>query len=128
MATPAELPLDVIGRVLIALSFLISGSLNLRPAAVKDHIERMAAFHTPLPSAAFWIGQAMLFAGCLMILTGWRADIGAGLLIAFTLFATAIFHRFWQITDPMKRTFSRITFLGNTAIAGGLLLVLHSLR
>jgi uncharacterized membrane protein YphA (DoxX/SURF4 family) len=117
---------DDAGRILIALSFLISGSLNLRPAAVKDHVDRMAAFNTPFPAAAFWIGQAMLFAGCALLLANWRADVGAGLLIGFTVFATAIFHRFWQMTDPMKRTFSRITFLSNTAIVGGLLVLLQS--
>jgi uncharacterized membrane protein YphA (DoxX/SURF4 family) len=124
----SDMPFDLAGRVLIAASFLIAGSLNLRPAAVRDHIERMAAFRTPFPAAAFWIGQAMLFAGCAMLLGGWRAEVGAWLLIGFTVFATAIFHRFWQMGDPMKRTFSRITFLGNTAIVGGLLLLLASLR
>jgi putative oxidoreductase len=88
----------------------------------------MAAFRTPFPAAAFWLGQAMLFAGCALVLADWHADVGAALLIAFTVAATAIFHRFWSMQDPMKRLFSRITFTSNVAILGGLLLLLANAR
>ena len=42
--------------------------------------------------------------------------------------ATAIYHRFWQMDDPMKRNFSRLALLNNVAIVGGLLLLLASTR
>jgi uncharacterized membrane protein YphA (DoxX/SURF4 family) len=47
-------------------------------------------------------------------------------LILFTVAATAIFHRFWTM-DPAKGNISRIILLGNTAILGGLLLLLGNL-
>ena len=126
MQTEATL-LDFAGRCLIVASFLIAGVSNLTPARIKDHIGRMAAFGTPLPAAAFWIGIAMQFAGCALLIAGWHADIGACLLIVFTVAATLIFHRFWQKPEP-QRNLSRIMFLNNTAALGGLLLLWQNVR
>jgi uncharacterized membrane protein YphA (DoxX/SURF4 family) len=63
-----------------------------------------------------------------MIELGWHPAIGVILLMVFTVAATAIFHRFWQKSDPLQRNISRITLLGNTAILGGLLLLLERVR
>lgn len=118
--------LDTAGRLLIALSFLVSALFNVSQA--KDHVARMADFHVPFPGFAFWTGMALLFAGCAMLLTGWHADIGAVCLIVFTLAATAIYHRYWTKADPAQRTASRIALVGNTSVVGGLLLLLQNLR
>ena len=123
-----ESPLDLLGRYLIAGFFLVAGIANLTPARIRDHIDRMRAFGTPMPAAAFWIGIALQFIGCALVLSGWRADLGALCLIVFTVAATAIFHRFWQKTDPVQRNISRITLLSNTALVGGLLLLYENVR
>jgi uncharacterized membrane protein YphA (DoxX/SURF4 family) len=114
-----------VGKLLILLLFMTSGTLNLMPARVKDHIARMQGFGVPLPAFAFWFGMAMEFAGCAMVLSGWHADIGVWLLIAFTAIAGAIFHRYWLVEDPMRRHMLRIALLNNVAVIGGLLLMLH---
>jgi putative oxidoreductase len=119
--------LDSIGRFLIVASFLVAGLCNLTPARIKDHIDRMAALGTPFPAAAFWAGQGLLFTGCALLIAGWRADIGALLLIVFTVAATLIFHRFWAKPDP-QRNLSRIMFLNNTGILGGLVLLWQNVR
>ena len=66
---------------------------------------------------------AQQLVGAALVLSGIRADIGALCLIAFTVLATAIFHRFWQKTDPIQARMSRLVFMSNAAIVGGLLLV-----
>ena len=119
---------DTAGRLLIVLCFLVTGLCNLTPARIEDHIERMAAFHTPVPAVAFWIGIALQFTGCALLLSGWHAEIGVWCLIVFTVAATAIFHRFWSMPDPAKRNLGRIILLGNTAVLGGLLLLLENVR
>jgi putative oxidoreductase len=119
---------DTAGRLLIVLCFLVTGLCNLTKARIRDHIERMAAFHTPFPAAAFWIGIALQFTGCALLLFDWYAEIGVWCLIVFTIAATAIFHRFWSMPDPAKRNLGRIILLGNTAILGGLLLLLENVR
>ena len=120
--------LDTAGRLLIVGFFLAAGLCNLTPARIKDHIDRMAAFHTPFPAAAFWTGIVLQFTGCALLLTGWHADLGAIFLIVFTIAATAIFHRFWQMTDPQRRNASRVMFLSNTGLLGGLVLLLGNVR
>jgi len=119
---------DTAGRLLIVSCFLITGLCNLTPARIKDHIDRMALVRTPFPAAAFWIGIALQFSGCALLLADWHAEIGVWCLILFTVAATAIFHRFWSMPDPAKRNISRIILLGNTAILGGLLLLLENVR
>jgi uncharacterized membrane protein YphA (DoxX/SURF4 family) len=113
------------GKWMLAALFLLAGALNLMPHRVKDHIARMAGFGVPLPAVAFWIGIAMEFAGCALLLSGWHPQIGVWLLIAFTVIAGGIFHRFWLVDDPLRRHLLRIALLNNVAVIGGLLLLLH---
>lgn len=116
------------GKWMLLTLFLVAGALNLAPARVKDHIARMAAWGVPLPAAAFWFGIAMEFAGCALVILGWHAQIGIGLLIAFTAIAGGIFHRFWLVEDPLRRQMLRIGLLNNIAVIGGLLVLLHVMR
>jgi putative oxidoreductase len=119
--------LDAAGRLLIVAFFVAAGLCNLTPARIKDHIDRMAALGTPFAAAAFWTGIVLQFTGCALLLTNWHADVGAIFLIAFTLAATAIFHRFWSKPEP-QRNLSRIMFLNNTGLLGGLFLLLQNVR
>ena len=49
--------LDTAGRLLIVGFFLVAGLCNLTRARIKDHIDRMAGFHTPFPAAALRLKQ-----------------------------------------------------------------------
>ncbi len=112
------------GRLLIVAFFVIAGLMNLTPARIQDHIDRATAFKTPFPTFVFWFGIALQFASCALILAGWHARLGVIGLIVFTVCASAIYHRFWQMADPLKRNFSRLALLNNVAITGGRLLLL----
>lgn len=120
--------LDTAGRLLIAGFFLVAGLCNLTPAAIRDHIERLAAFGVPLPAAAFWFGIALQSTGIALLVTGWHADIGVICLIVFTIAGNAIFHRYWTVSDPGRRNVTRILLLDGVAILGGLLLLLQNVR
>jgi uncharacterized membrane protein YphA (DoxX/SURF4 family) len=88
----------------------------------------MRAFGTPFPAGAFWAGIALQFAGCALLIADWHADLGVLCLMAFTVLASAIFHRFWEKKDPLQRNASRLALLSNVAIVGGLLLLLENVR
>ena len=120
--------LDIAGRQLIVLFFLVTGISNLTRARIADHIERMRAFGTPFSAAAFWLGIALQLGGSALLVFDWHPAIGVVFLMTFTIAATAIFHRFWQKRDPLQRNISRLTLLGNTALLGGLLLLLENVR
>jgi len=129
MTLPSEISLlETAGRLLLVIFFIVAGLSNMTPARIRDHIERMAAGGVPAATPVFWLGIALQFTGCALLLTGWHANIGALCLIIFTLTATAIFHRFWLLDDPIKRNLGRLFFLNNTAITGGLLLLLANMQ
>jgi uncharacterized membrane protein YphA (DoxX/SURF4 family) len=121
--------LEVAGQILIVGFFLVSGVSNLQSSRRKGHIERSGGFGTPFPTLVFWGGMVVQFLGCALIIAQWRADLGVMLLILFTVTATAIYYRFWQVhDDPIKRNTMRLGFLSNVGLVGGLLLFLQSVE
>lgn len=120
--------IEITGRLLVVGFFVVAGLLNLTPERIKDHVDRMAGFGVPFPAAAFWIGIGLQFAGCALLLADWHPEIGAGCLIVFTVFANAIFHRYWLVADPPRRNVTRLLLLNGVAILGGLLLLLASVN
>lgn len=119
---------ETAGRLLMVTFFLVAGMMNLAPARIRDHVDRMSGFGVPFPAAAFWTGMAIQFTGCALLLADWQSEIGAWCLIVFTVVANAIFHRFWLVRDPVRRNTTRLLLLNGIAILGGLLLVLESVR
>ena len=86
MTLPNELSfLDSAGRLLIVGFFLVAGLSNMTRERIREHIERMRANGMPAVAAAFWFGVVLQFCGCALLLAGWHADIGALLLIIFTV-------------------------------------------
>jgi putative oxidoreductase len=125
---PEGFSLDTAGRLLIVFFFLVTGVSNLTRARIEDHVDRMVAAGTPFPRPVFWVGIALQFAGCALLLANWHPDYGVYCLIVFTVLATLIFHRFWHKPDPVQRNASRLSLLANVAILGGLLLLLQNVR
>lgn len=120
--------LDTAGRLLIVAFFVIVGIRNLSKFHIEDHIKRLTMTGTPMPAVAFWAGIALEFVGCALLLANWRPAIGVLCLIAFTVLATALLLRFWEMDDPMKRIGMQNGFMSNVAIVGGLLLLLQNVR
>ncbi len=118
--------LVTVGRWLIVFFFLAVGLRNCLKPQVEDHVHRLKIFRAPFPRATFWIGQTLEFVGCALVLINWHPKIGALCLIVFTVLASALLLRFWEVADPFKRTVMRNAVLANTAIVGGLLLLLHN--
>jgi putative oxidoreductase len=122
--------LDTAGRLLIVAFFVITGLRNLQKDQVDDHIQRLAAYGTPVlsPEQTFWAGIALEFLGCALLLFNWYPAVGALCLIVFTVLATALMLRFWEADDPGKRIGMQNGFLANIGVVGGLLLLLQQVR
>ena len=110
-----------IGRILMALIFLVSGFGKITGFA--GTAGYMAS--KGLPFAEVLLAGALAFelAGAIMLILGWRAHWGALLLIVFMIPATLMFHNFWaaeaaQYQDQLNH------FLKNVAMVGGLLYVM----
>jgi len=119
--------LDTAGRLLIVAFFLSVGIRNLQKHHIEDHINRLTKFKAPFPMITFWIGQAMEFVGCALVLVNWYPAVGVVLLLVFTIVASALLLRFWEVEGPM-RTGMQNGMLANIGIVGGLLLLLQNVR
>lgn len=115
--------LEIVGQLMIATLFL--GTLLLNAATKeKQHVDRMAAMNIPLPRATLWAGFVLQGVGGLMVAIDWHAGLGAILLIVFTVLASAIFHRFWTMEDPLRRHLHLSFVFSNIAVIGALLLLI----
>jgi putative oxidoreductase len=119
--------LDTAGRLLLVAFFLSVGIRNLQKHHIEDHISRLTKFKAPFPTATFWIGQTMEFVGCALVLFNWYPRVGVVLLLVFTIVASALLLRFWEVEGPM-RTGMQNGMLANIGIVGGLLLLLQNVR
>lgn len=115
-------PLQAAGQLLLAFAFLATGVRNAG-WKFKQHLERMAANGVPRAKAVLIAGFVLQFTGALLLATDLCRGVGAALLIAFTVLASAIFHRWWSIPDPLLRHLHLSNLIVNCGIIGGLLLV-----
>jgi putative oxidoreductase len=114
--------LQAAGQMLLAASFLATGVRNAG-WKFQQHLDRMVAYGVPQAKLALIGGFALQFAGgILLALDLWRV-LGAALLIVFTILASAIFHRWWLIADPLLRHLHFSNLIVNCGVVGGLLLV-----
>ena len=115
-------PLQAAGQLLLAFAFLATGMRNAG-WKFRQHLERMAANGVPWAKTVLIVGFVLQFTGALLLATDLGRGVGAALLIAFTVFASAIFHRWWSIPDPLLRHLHLSNLIVNCGIIGGLLLV-----
>jgi putative oxidoreductase len=108
--------LTVAGRLLLAGMFLLSGINKIAdPQGTQQY---MAAMGMTWLTGLFYAGAIILeIGGSLSLLLGYRARIGAWVLVLFMIPATLIFHT--NMADPNQM----IHLLKNLSVIGGLLYV-----
>lgn len=114
--------LHITGQLLIAFLFVATGILNAL-TKFQQHLDRMIAAGVPMAKAALITGFTVQLVGGIMLALDYRTGIAAAILIVFTVAATAIFHRYWQIEDPLRRHLALSFVFNNIGVVGGLLLV-----
>ena len=112
----------LLGRFMLAAIFLLAAVGRTIPQ-FSDTAATMAAEGVPAPK--IMLGGAILFliAGSLSIAAGFKARIGATLLLIFLLLTTYFFHDFWTQEDPVAKQDQMIQFLKNTSMMGAMLLI-----
>lgn len=109
------------GRLCYALIFILSGVGHFS----SEMIGYAASAGVPAASLAVPLSGILALAGGLMILVGFKARIGAWLLIVFLVPVTLFMHAFWAVDDPQMAAMQRASFLKNLALLGGALLVAY---
>ena len=115
--------LQAIGQLLIAFLFVATGLINAS-TKFKQHLDRMVAVGVPFAKFALIAGFAIqIIAGLLIAFDTQRAP-AAAILIVFTVLATAIFHQYWRVDEPLRRHLHVSYIFSNCGIIGGLLLLM----
>ena len=120
MLDTLKTPLVVVGRVLLALMFILAGFGKL--ADIGGTAGYIASGGLPMASAlAVIVGLLELFGG-IAIAIGFQTRWAALALGLFTLAATVLFHKFWAV--PAEQAFvQQLMFMKNLSVAGGLFVV-----
>jgi putative oxidoreductase len=120
MSESIKTPLVVVGRVLLALMFILAGFSKL--GNIEGTAGYIASGGLPFASVlAVVVGLLELFGG-IAIAIGFQARWAALALGLFTLAATLLFHPFWAV--PAEQAFvQQLMFMKNLSVAGGLFIV-----
>jgi putative oxidoreductase len=109
----------VLGRFFFALIFLMAAPNHFSAKTIAFS----ASQGVPLASIAVPLSGVVAIAGGLSILLGYRAKLGAWLLVLFLIPVTLMLHKFWTVQDPMMAQIQMILFMKNVAMLGGALLI-----
>jgi putative oxidoreductase len=109
----------LVGRILFSAIFVMSGFLHF------SQQEIAYATQSGVPWAKLLVPASGVLAlvGGLSILLGYRAKIGAWLLVLFLVPVTLMMHNFWAVKDPMMAQMQMAMFLKNVTMLGGALLI-----
>ncbi len=120
MSDSFKTPLVLIGRVLLALMFVLSGLGKL--GNIEGAAGTIASGGLPMAAAlAVIVGLLELFGG-LAIMVGFHARWAALALGLFTVVASLLFHNFWAM--PADKAFmQQLMFMKNLSVAGGMFVV-----
>jgi putative oxidoreductase len=111
----------LLGRVLFSLIFLFTIPGHFSPQMIGY------AASQGVPAASFLVplSGVIAFAGGLSIVFGYKAKLGALLIIIFLVPVTFWMHAFWKITDPMAQQMQIAMFMKNVSMTGAALLITY---
>jgi putative oxidoreductase len=112
-------PIVLLGRFLFAAIFIMSGPRHF----MSQTIAYAASQGVPMASFAVPLSGTLAFVGGLSILLGYRAKIGAWLIVLFLVGITPMMHKFWGVADPMAQQIQMIMFFKNASMLGAALVI-----
>jgi putative oxidoreductase len=108
-----------IGRIFYSLIFINSGFFHFSSAAI-DYANSQGV---PMATVLVPGSGVMAIIGGLCILVGYKAKLGAWLLIAFLIPVTLMMHGFWKFNDPSESQVQMTMFMKNTSMLGAAFLI-----
>jgi putative oxidoreductase len=117
----AEPWLLLFARICFASLFLPDAVRKLMTIGAFTH--SLAGHGVPFSRGVAWIAALAALCGSLGVLAGFRTRAASLLLIAFTLVATALAHRFWEF-EGHERVRESLQFFHNWALVGAFTLLI----
>lgn len=120
MSESLKSPLVLVGRLLLALMFVLAGFSKL--GGIEGTAAYIASAGLPMATALAVIVGLLELVGGIAIMVGYHARWAALALGLFTLAASLLFHNFWSM--PADKAFvQQLMFMKNLSVAGGLFVV-----
>jgi len=111
----------LVGRILLALIFIISGFGKIMGFDATLGYIRSAGL--PFAQLSAIAAIVVELGGGILLVVGWKARWAAAALFLFVLVAALYFHAFWA-SPPDQAMMQQIQFLKNLAIMGGMLYIM----
>lgn len=113
--------LPLIGRILFAQMFILAAPNHFSARG----IGYAASMGVPAANVLVPLSGILALVGGISVLLGYRAKIGAWMLVLFLVPVTLWMHRFWDVADPQMAVMQLINFQKNMAMLGGSLLIAY---
>ena len=113
--------LVLIGRVLYSGIFL----MTILGHFSQGYIGYAAQQGVPAAGLLVPLSGIIAIAGGLSIALGYKAKIGAWLIVIFLVPVTFAMHNFWAVSDPMMRGMQTAMFMKNLSMLGSALLIAY---
>lgn len=113
-------PLALVGRILLALMFVMAGFSKI--AGFAGTVGYIASKGLPAPSLLAALTIVAEVGGGLAIVFGFCTRWAALALAGFTLLASFIFHNFWTLPAD-QQMMQQLLFMKNISVAGGMLVL-----
>lgn len=115
------LPMEVVGRFLLGLYFLLPGISKITGfAAMQAYMNQHGV---PLVAPLLVLTIVLQIAGGLALIVGWRTQLAAFLLAGLTLVINLFMHDFWNQYEGLDTQHEVQNFIKNLGIFAGLLLL-----
>jgi putative oxidoreductase len=111
--------IPLIGRIFFSLIFLQTAFNHFSGKT----IAYAASQNVPLASVLVPLSGVLAIVGGASIVLGYKARLGAWLIVLFLIPVTFMMHKFWAITDPMMKQMQMAMFMKNISMLGGALLI-----
>lgn len=122
MPASLQAPVNVLGRICLCAIFFLSAVGNKIP-----HFKQVAGYMASrgVPASQVMLAGAIVFliVGSASVILGYKARIGATLLLIFLGLATYYFHNFWQMQGQAAQD-QQIQFMKNLGLAGAMLMII----
>lgn len=115
-------PLTVLGRFLLTAIFLMAAVGNKIPH-FSDVAKLMESVGVPAPQLLLVGAIMFLIAGSVSVIVGYKARIGAALLLTFLVLASYYFHPFWKLQGQAQQA-QMAHFMKNLSMMGAMLFLI----
>jgi putative oxidoreductase len=114
---------SLLGRLVLVAIFLGSAAHHIQE--YQGTLAGMEKQHVPYPQVLLPGALVFMIAGSLSVLAGYKARVGALLLLVFLGLAAYFFHNFWTYPpDSEKFMGEQIHFMKNVSMAGAMLFII----